>query len=246
MESPDTPSRRRGPARLVAAGALSTVLVLSACGSSSSTTQTADTPGETTESTMAIAKSDTVSGLVRPDPLQVGDVTLPDVTPGNEGTFAFKAQPGRALFVFFGYTHCPDVCPTTLFDLKKALGAIGPEADKVDIAFVTVDPERDTGEEMSTFLNHFVDGAHAIRTEDALALQQAQDQFLVTSSVVKTPDGEIEVSHSGTSFLVDANGQVMVEWTFGTKPEVLANDLQLLLAQLPPAGTNSADAATTS
>lgn len=221
------------------------LLGATACGGSSTTTSTAAGNGSATDSTLAIAESDTVSGLQRTPPLQVGDVSLPEVTPGNEGTFTFRAQPGRVLFVFFGYTNCPDVCPTTLFDLKKALAALGPEGERVDVAFVTVDPERDSPKILGNFLAHFVTRYHALRTEDPAELQRAEDAFLATSSVTRNPDGEVEVTHSGTHYLVDETGTVLVEWSFGTKPEVLANDLRLLLAKIPPStGTSLASGAT--
>lgn len=238
MRSP-RPYRRRRVVGLT----VGIAIVAAACGSSPSTSGTADT----TEPTVAVVETDTVSGLQRSPALEVGGVTLPEVTPGREGPFAMRAQPGRALFVFFGYTNCPDVCPTTLFDLKKALAAIGPEGERVDVAFVTVDPARDTPEAMTGFLSHFVTRYHALRTDDPAELQRAEQAFLASSTVTTADDGAVEVSHTGTSYLVDPDGTVLVEWSFGTKPEVLANDLRLLLAGIPAAGgTPTADETTTS
>ena len=235
---------RRSPCRPVAL-ALALALSAGACGSSTSTSSSGT--ADATEPTLAVVDADTVSGLQRTPALEVGGVTLPEVTPGSEGPFTMRAEPGRALFVFFGYTNCPDVCPTTLFDLKKALQAIGPEGERVDVAFVTVDPARDTPEAMTGFLQHFVTSYHALRTEDPAELQRAESAFLASSDVTTAADGTVEVAHTGTTYLVDPDGTVLVEWSFGTKPEVLANDLRLLLAQIPTAeGTEPADAATTS
>ena len=171
-----------------------------------------------------------IEGLVRDDPLQVGDATLTEVSAeGSTEPFTFRAPDDGLLFVAFGYTHCPDVCPTTLYDIKKARELIGDEADRVEVAFATIDPDRDDAETLDAYLGSFVDGGHPLRTTDPDELLAAEEAFGVTSEVVTHDDGEVEVAHTARSFVVDDTGAVVVEWAFGTGPDVMANDLLLLL-----------------
>ncbi len=93
--------------------------------------------------------------------------------PAPPRELGFHADPGHLLIVYFGYTNCPDVCPTALGDLSAALALLKPpEKAKVQVAMATVDPERDTAEVLSRYVGHFFDGAHALRTDDE-RLQQA-------------------------------------------------------------------------
>ena len=171
-------------------------------------------------------------GLQREDPLRVGDVSLPDQTTGASGRFTTKAAPGELLMVYFGYTNCPDLCPTTLADLKMAKKRIGKAADVVDLAFVTVDPERDTAEKLNTYLSSFTDRFHVLRTTDFDELQQAEDKFLAVSRVIKNDDGSVDVEHTASAYMVDANGTVVVEWPFGIGSDGMEHDLRILLKGL--------------
>ena len=107
-------------------------------------------------------------GFVRDPAPNVADVTLPDVS--NDGTeFALKAAPGELLVVYFGYTSCPDFCPTTMSDVKLAR-ARQDDPERIDVAMVTVDPNRDlatdparcNGVILDCYVNSFVEGAHAL------------------------------------------------------------------------------------
>lgn len=174
-----------------------------------------------------------LQGIVRDDPLHVADVTLPDETivdgsPAGE-PFEFVAQPGELLVVYFGYTNCPDLCPTTMTAVRQAKRRLDPtDAAKVDLAMATVDPERDTPEILSSYLSSFSDRYHALRTTDPDELLAAQDAFLASSTVTKQPDGTVEVSHTASAYVVDDRGVVVVEWPFGVTPELMANDMQYL------------------
>jgi protein SCO1/2 len=174
-----------------------------------------------------------LKGITRDDPLVVADVTLPDETnlaEGDEPTpFTFVAQPGELLVVYFGYTNCPDLCPTTMTAVKQAKTRIDPdEAARVDLAMVTVDPARDTGEILSLYLSSFSDRYHALRTEDVDQLAAAEEAFLASSTVTTRPDGAVEVSHTAAAYVVDDRGVVVVEWPFGVTPEIMADDLAYL------------------
>lgn len=161
----------------------------------------------------------------------VGDVSLPEVRPGREDRpFTFRAEPGGLLFVYFGFTSCPDVCPTTLSDLRRALGELGADSARVEVAFVTVDPYRDTTEVLVPYLASYFTGAHALypRTQEQLA--RAETAFGASSTASKRPDGTVEVSHTAVGYLVDETGRVLVQWPFGLSPEDMAHDLRRLLA----------------
>ena len=213
------PRRWRAPALLVA-GALA--LGATACGSSRT-----DSASGTT-----VAAATKVQGLQRTPPLDVSSVTLPEVHAGApDQPFTTKADPGKLLFVYFGYTHCPDLCPTTMADLRKALKQLGPDASRIQTAFVTVDPQRDTADVLPGYITSFVADAHALRTDDFAALKAAEDKFAASSSLTPNGDGTYEVSHTASSSIVDQNGKIVAEWPFGTSPEVMASDLRLLLAQ---------------
>lgn len=172
----------------------------------------------------------TIQGLTREQPLQVGDQSLPVVAADGSGEpFRFVAEPGRVLVVYFGFTHCPDVCPTTLSDLRTALDRIGDDAQVVDVVFVTVDPDRDTPEVVTGYITSFVPDGRAARTTDPAELEAVEQAFQASSSVTIDDDGEPVVEHSGWTYVVDSDGTVVDEWAFGTTPEVMADDLAVLV-----------------
>jgi protein SCO1/2 len=172
-------------------------------------------------------------GLVRDQPLNVSGISLPDETPGaTEPLFVMKAQPNELLMVYFGYTMCPDLCPTTLADFRSALSRIDAAASRVDLAFITVDPERDTADRLAPYLASFVDQYHVLRTTDFSQLQKAQDAFLAASSITTNEMGVIEVSHTATAYFVDDNGLVVDEIPFGLGADGFENDLKILINQL--------------
>jgi len=173
-----------------------------------------------------------LQGMVRKPALQVGSVTLPDESPLAAGApFTMKAAKGGLLLAYFGYTNCPDVCPTTLSDIGRALREL-PESERkqVEVAFATVDPDRDSGAILSSYLDHFVDGGHALRTTDAAQQQAAQDAFGVVAK--KVPEGtSYSMEHTAITFVIDDTGKVVVEWPFGTDSKAMADDMKLLLSR---------------
>ena len=197
-------------------------LVGAACGSG----------GSDSSATTVAGEDGALSGITRPEPLEVGDVTVPDATTGGGGgDFAMKAAAGELLVAYFGYTSCPDICPTTLADLRTAFEQVGPAADAVDVAMVTVDPERDTGRKLSNYLSSFFDRYHALREPDLDRLAEIEVPFGAQSQVVHNDDGTVEVGHTAITYVVDDTGEVLVEWPFGTEPDAIADDLNVLLEQ---------------
>ena len=173
----------------------------------------------------------TLIGLVRDKPLEVGTVSMTEErVDANPQPFTFVAAPGELLVVFFGYTYCPDICPTSLADLRAALRRIGTDANLVDVAFVTIDPERDTIDRLDAFLASYVDRYHALRTLDDAELASVKEAFLASSSVTTNDEGQIEVSHTATTFVVDDQGRVVDEMPFGIGADGMENDLRILLS----------------
>ncbi len=169
-----------------------------------------------------------LSGFVRePTPL-VGEIGLPDVSRGGD-RFVFRAEDGGLLLVYFGYTACPDVCPTTLADTRTALARLGDEADRVDLAMATVDPGRDTDDVVTRYVQSFMPEAHALRTVEDADLRAAAVAFGVAYDVTVADDGDVEVTHTGSLYAVDDEGRLLVTWPFGTTIDDLAADLELLL-----------------
>lgn len=212
------------PTLLHTAALALTILVLApACGSDE---------GQSTDTT-ATADSNDLVGVTREDPIDVSAVTLPEERPGEDPVpFTMRAADGELLLVYFGYTSCPDVCPTTLSDVKGALAELGPDADAVTLAMTTVDPQRDTAEVLDGYLDHFLDRYHVLRTTDPDELAAAEEVFGASSSVTTNDDGVIEVSHTGTLYAVDDQGTLLVEWPFGTPRDALVADLRILLDDL--------------
>jgi protein SCO1/2 len=166
-------------------------------------------------------------GYTREPAPDVADVALPDVADdGRE--FAFRAPAEGLLVVYFGYTNCPDVCPTTLANVRGARQDLGDDAERVSLAMVTVDPERDT-DVLAEYVGSFVPAAHALATDDGGDLQAAADRFGVSYQVAERPDGEVEVAHTDHLFAVDDAGTLVLTWPSGTARQDLADDLEQLL-----------------
>ena len=198
------------PRTVAGALALAAAVVLAACGSGSS------------------ASSASFDGVRRLEPLDVSGVDLVDARDGSE--VPIPATPGEITLVYFGYTSCPDVCPTTFSDLRVAMEDIGDRADRVTTVFVTADPQRDTAEVMDRYVGSFLDRYDVVRVDDPSELDAVEGPFQATTSVGPVePDGTYEVSHSAVVYAVDADGLVQVEWPFGTEPDAFAHDLRLLL-----------------
>jgi len=166
------------------------------------------------------------AGFRRDPAPNVGDFSLPDIAAGGREQ-PFRAEPGGLLVVYFGYTNCPDVCPTTLADLRAALDRID-GAERVDPAMVTVDPDRDTAV-LADYVVGFFDRGHALATDDPGRLAQVAAPFGVTYEVTEGDDGDVSVSHTPWLYAVDDEGVLVMTWPFGTKVDDLAADLEMLL-----------------
>ncbi len=168
-----------------------------------------------------------LAGFVRTPAPSVADTSLPDAASGED--FSFVAPGNGLLLVYFGYTSCPDVCPTTLADLRVALEDLGDEAERIEVAMATVDPDRDTPEVLTGYLQSFISDAHPLRTESPDELARAAEALGVVYDVSTTDDGEVEVIHSGNLYAIDDRGTLLVTWPFGVEVDDIRLDLEALL-----------------
>lgn len=169
-------------------------------------------------------------GYTLTPPTQVGALTLPNGVSGEP--FAFKPAPGHLLITYFGYTSCPDVCPTTMADLKAALNRLGPErAAQIEVTMVTIDPKRDLGPALQDYVRSFVPNATGLRTDDDAALRAVTNAFGAQYSVTGSGDSS-EVTHSGSLYVINPAGEIVDVLSFPTPAADIENDLSILLGRL--------------
>jgi protein SCO1/2 len=179
-------------------------------------------------STGCSSEPEELSGFVRNPLPNVSSASLPDVS--NEGVpFSMQAPAGKILVLYFGYTSCPDVCPTTLADLRAALEEAGDTAENVTVAMATIDPERDTDEVITGYVQSFIPEAHALRTDSEEELRAAADTLGADYGVTVTDEGKYEVFHTAHLYAIDDAGMLQVTWPFGTEPASIADDLEILI-----------------
>jgi len=136
---------------------------------------------------------------------------------------------GKVVVVVFGYTQCPDVCPTTLADFASALRKLGPEAASVQVLFVTVDPKRDTAELLRQYVPAFHPAFLGLRG-DAAATSKVTREFRVYAQERSGKTvGSYTVDHSAQSFVFDRQGRVRLIIGYGAPSEAIASDLKILL-----------------
>jgi len=136
---------------------------------------------------------------------------------------------GKAVVLFFGFTRCPDVCPTTLADAALAMKKLGPDADRVQMILVTVDPERDTQEALASYVTAF-DARFLGMRGDLEATRRAAKEFKVyfEKRPGKTPDS-YSIDHSAQSYVIDPQGRLRLFVRHDRIAEDLADDLRVLL-----------------
>jgi protein SCO1/2 len=173
---------------------------------------------------------DDYAGYTRDPAPNVDVAEVPDLSRDRE-PFRFVADPGHVLVAFFGYTNCPDVCPTTLAELRRAVDELDEEdAARVDVVMVSIDPQRDR-DVVADYITSFVAGAHAVALDDdAQLLLEITLAFGISYNVTTRPNGSIDVSHSNTTlFAVDDTGTLLLTWPFPVESGDIASDLELLL-----------------
>ena len=135
---------------------------------------------------------------------------------------------GRPFLVFFGYTHCPDICPATLFEVSEVMRALGKDADRTGALFITVDPERDTPAAMKDYLSSF-DPHLRGATGDRAAIDAAERSYRVYAKKVPTTDGDYSMDHTALVYLMDKQGRFVAPFSLKRRPEEAAAELRRYL-----------------
>ena len=137
---------------------------------------------------------------------------------------------GRLVVMFFGYTQCPDVCPTTMTEMQGVMDLLGKDADKVQVLFVTVDPDRDTQELLSQYVPAFDKRFLGLRPENAAALEKVTKDFKVFYNKVPGKTASTyTIDHTAGSYVFDAKGQLRLFLKHQQGPKPIAEDLKKLL-----------------
>ncbi len=136
---------------------------------------------------------------------------------------------GKVVALFFGYTHCPDVCPTTLVDMAQVMRQLGADAQRVQVLFVTLDPERDTRELLAQYVPAFHPSFIGL-SGDVAATAAAAKAFGIVYEKHPTPGGSYTLDHSAGTYLIAPSGEPVLLSPFGQKPDLLLQDIRLLLA----------------
>ena len=154
------------------------------------------------------------------------DFQLPDA----DGKLrSLKEFQGKVVVLFFGYTQCPDVCPTTLTELVQVKKLLGADADKLQGVFVTVDPERDTPSVLKSYMASFDPSFIALRgTPEQLAATAKDFKVFYKKTEGKTPTS-YSMDHSAASYVYDTQGRLRLYTRYGSGAQALASDIQLLL-----------------
>ena len=152
-----------------------------------------------------------------------------NLTDQNGQVRKLKDFSGKLVVVFFGYTQCPDVCPTTMQELAEVKGLLGPDGDKLQAVFVTVDPERDTTELLKAYVENFDASFVALRpTQEQLPAIAKEFKIYFKRVEGKTPTS-YTMDHSAGSYTFDTQGRVRLFNRYGMGAQALADDFKLLL-----------------
>ncbi len=155
------------------------------------------------------------------------------LTDANGQARSLRDFQGKVVVVFFGYTQCPDVCPTALAELAEVKRLLGPQGDKLQGIFVTVDPERDTPQLLQAYMANFDPSFVALRgTPEQLAAMAKDFKVYYKKVEGKTPTS-YTMDHSAASFVYDTEGRLRLYTRPGTGPQALAQDIRLLLGAQP-------------
>ena len=153
--------------------------------------------------------------------------SLPDVSGRPRGNEDFK---GKVTVVFFGYTQCPDVCPTTMAELAQVKKLLGKDGERLQGVFVTIDPERDTPQVLKPYMESFDPSFVALRgTPEQTAATAKEFKVFYAKSPGKTPDS-YSMDHTAGSYVFDTQGRVRLFESYGRGAKALAADLKVLLA----------------
>jgi protein SCO1/2 len=139
-----------------------------------------------------------------------------------------KSLEGRPTLIFFGFTHCPDVCPTSLFEISEVLRAMGQQADRVNAYFISVDPERDTPAAMKEYLSSFDPHLKGL-TGDPEVMAKVISEYRVYAKKVPLKDGDYTMDHTALIYLMDRDGRFVAPFNLKRSPDEAAAELKRYL-----------------
>ncbi len=154
------------------------------------------------------------------------DFTLVD---HNGTTVNSKTLTGKPTLVFFGFTYCPDICPTTLYDLSTLLDTLGDEAEHLQAMFISVDPERDTVEDIETYLSVFHPSIRGLTGEQD-QIDKAVNAFFAYSEKAPLEDGDYLMNHNASVYLIGANGVFLETFAASETEEAKLQKIRRLLS----------------
>lgn len=202
--------------RVSLAALLATGALLAGCGERSST------PGAVAQPAGSFRGVD-ITGATYANELALTDFD------GKPRTLAdFK---GKVTVIFFGFTQCPDVCPSTLAELAEVKRRLGADGDRIQGVFVTIDPERDTPELLRAYVKNFDPSFIALRGSAEETAAAAKNFKVFYAKSPGRTEGSYTMDHTAGSYILDAQGRVRVFTRYGSGPEMLQHDLAQLLAQ---------------
>ena len=137
---------------------------------------------------------------------------------------------GKVVLMFFGYSQCPDVCPTTMSEMIEIKRALGKDGDKLQVLFVTVDPERDTPELLKAYMENFDPSFLALRTTPEKLVALTKDYKIYYKKVDGSTPTSYTMDHSAGSYIYDPQGKLRLFTRYGSPKEALTKDIQTLLA----------------
>jgi protein SCO1 len=148
-----------------------------------------------------------------------------DLVDENGKPFTDQNMKGKPYLVFFGYTHCPDICPTTLYDMSQVFRKLGPDADKVGALFITVDPARDTQPVLKDYLASFDPHLRGL-TGGQDAIDQAIRDYRVYAKKVPLQGGDYAMDHTALVYLMDKDGRFVAPFNMQRTADTEAADLR--------------------
>jgi protein SCO1 len=173
-----------------------------------------------------LGRSYTYQGVLIDPPAAAADIQLKDQ---NGDIFRLSDQRGKVVLIFFGYTHCPDVCPLTLYQYQQIKAQLGDKASQVRFVFVTVDPLRDTPEAMRAYLAKF-DPSFTGLSGDPNALEPVWKSYGVYAATVTTASNlDALIDHSARVYLIDPQGNWRLDYPYGIATQAFVNDILHLL-----------------
>jgi protein SCO1/2 len=143
-------------------------------------------------------------------------------------TVTEKSMQGHPTLIFFGFTHCPDVCPTTLFEISEVMRVMGKDADRLNAYYISVDPERDTAAAMKDYLSSFDPRMKGL-TGNSEQIAKVLSTYRVYAKKVPLKDGDYTMDHTALIYLMDRDGKFVSPFNLNRKPEDAAADLKRFL-----------------